>query len=61
MCVFVENAGFGGAIAAPIAHKLFDAFFHAEKYDEYMGNPLKPKVKTDSLSVNTDSLQAYLR
>ncbi len=40
MAVFVENAGFGGAVAAPIANKLLDAFFHNEKYEEFK-NPIK--------------------
>jgi len=40
MTVFVENAGFGGAVAAPIANKLLDAFFHNEKYEEFK-NPIK--------------------
>ncbi|MDT3739129.1 MAG: penicillin-binding protein 2 [Candidatus Kapabacteria bacterium] len=57
LCVFVENAGFGGAIAAPIAHKILDVFFHPEKYDEYMGI-LKPKIKKDSINVKIDSVIA---
>ncbi|MFA5513081.1 MAG: penicillin-binding transpeptidase domain-containing protein, partial [Candidatus Kapaibacterium sp.] len=50
LCVFVENAGFGSQVAAPIAHKLMDVFFHPEKYDEYMGNT-KPIRKSDSTVV----------
>lgn len=30
MCVFVENSGFGGTIAAPIARELLNAFFHPD-------------------------------
>lgn len=33
MCVFVENAGFGGAVSAPIARDLLNAFFHPESID----------------------------
>lgn len=33
MCVFIENAGFGGAVAAPIASQLLKAFFNPELYD----------------------------
>lgn len=54
LCVFVENAGFGGAIAAPIAHKLLDAFFHNEKYDEYMGKKI-PRRK-DSTAVTAEPI-----
>lgn len=57
LCVFVENAGFGGAIAAPIAHKILDTYFHPEKYDEYMGK-VKYIKKQDSTQVQSDSLQA---
>ncbi|HRP01366.1 MAG TPA: penicillin-binding protein 2 [Candidatus Kapabacteria bacterium] len=47
MAIFVENAGFGGAVSAPIAHKLLDAYFHGN-YEEYK-NPAKYYVKmTDS-------------
>lgn len=42
MCVFVENAGFGGAVAAPIAKELLQAFFYPDKYQW---------KKTDSLDV----------
>lgn len=50
ICVFVENAGFGSQVAAPIAHKLLDVFFHPEKYDEYMGI-VKPRLKQDSTAI----------
>lgn len=33
MCVFIENAGFGGAVAAPIASQLLKAFFNPELYE----------------------------
>lgn len=36
LCVMVENAGFGGIIAAPIAHDILDAFFHPEKLKDYL-------------------------
>ncbi len=38
LCVFVENAGFGGAVAAPISQKILDTYFHPEKYDDYIRN-----------------------
>ncbi|MBL7999534.1 MAG: penicillin-binding protein 2, partial [Candidatus Kapabacteria bacterium] len=34
MCVMVENAGFGGVKAAPIARKILDAYFHPDRYKE---------------------------
>ncbi len=43
MAVFVENSGFGGAVAAPIANKLLDAYFHGN-YEEYK-NPEKYFVR----------------
>jgi hypothetical protein len=30
MCVFVENAGFGSAVAAPIARRILQKFFGRE-------------------------------
>ncbi|MGA2298069.1 MAG: penicillin-binding transpeptidase domain-containing protein, partial [FCB group bacterium] len=32
LCVFVENAGFGAAVAAPIAKEFLTAFFFPETY-----------------------------
>lgn len=52
ICVFVENAGFGSEVAAPIAHKILDTFFHPEKYDVYMGIA-KPRPKNDSTALKT--------
>ena len=57
ICVFVENAGFGSAVAAPIAHKILDTYFHPDKYDDYMGN-VKPKTKMDSTAIMIDSVMA---
>ena len=31
MCVMVENAGFGGTVAAPIAREILDLYFHPDK------------------------------
>ena len=31
MCVMVENAGFGGTVAAPIAREILDLYFHPNK------------------------------
>ncbi|MFW5663111.1 MAG: penicillin-binding transpeptidase domain-containing protein, partial [Bacteroidota bacterium] len=33
MAVFVENSGFGGSVAAPIARELLDYFFHPDSLD----------------------------
>ncbi len=54
MCVFVENAGFGGAIAAPIAAKLLKAFFNPELYENpeqlnLMAITNRPEVTDDML------------
>jgi penicillin-binding protein 2 len=47
MCVFVENAGFGGAVAAPIARDLLKAFFHPEILDK-KPEPVAPKPVKDT-------------
>ena len=52
MAVFVENAGFGGAVAAPIAQKILDAFFHNEKYEEFK-NPNKILIPNDTTQRNS--------
>ncbi|MBX3043469.1 MAG: penicillin-binding protein 2 [Candidatus Kapabacteria bacterium] len=57
ICVFVENAGFGSQVAAPIAHKILDTHFHPDKYDEYMGF-VKRRPKVDSTAIMIDSVLA---
>lgn len=52
MAVFVENAGFGGSVSAPIANKLLDAYFHGN-YDEYK-NPAKYFVKMTDTTTNNN-------
>lgn len=47
MVVFVENAGFGGSISAPIAQKLLSAFF----YPETMYAPKNQIIPSDSTQV----------
>jgi len=54
LCVFVENAGYGGAVAAPISQKILDTYFHPEKYDEYMTKSKSILLK-DSIVINRDS------
>ncbi|MFA6990011.1 MAG: penicillin-binding protein 2 [Candidatus Gastranaerophilaceae bacterium] len=56
MAVFVENAGFGGAVAAPIAQKILDAFFHNEKYEEFK-NPNKIIIPIDTTQTNSNQQQ----
>lgn len=56
MCVMVENAGLGGAIAAPIAQKLISQYLHPEKADSLMKSlekvpllpPMQEPVRDDS-------------
>ena len=47
ICVMVENAGFGGAISAPIAGKLMNGFFHPETVKQ-MKDSLVALRKADS-------------
>jgi penicillin-binding protein 2 len=56
MAVFVENAGFGGAVAAPIAQKILDAFFHNEKYEVFK-NPEKIRIAVDTNQIISNQQQ----
>jgi len=53
LAVFVENSGFGGAVSAPIAVKLLDAFFHNNKYEEFK-NPLKHTIAMPDTSLKAN-------
>ncbi|MEN3027227.1 MAG: penicillin-binding protein 2 [Chlorobiota bacterium] len=39
-CVMVENAGFGGAVAAPMARQLLEAFFFGAQPDSVQSRPV---------------------
>lgn len=43
--VMVENSGFGGAVAAPMAQKILNRFFHPSRFKPL---PPKPQVKDSS-------------
>lgn len=46
LVVLAENSGFGGAVAAPIAKQLLEAFFHPETFDK--SKIYIPKEQPDS-------------
>ncbi len=52
LVVFVENAGFGGGVSAPIAHDILNAFFHPEAEIKAI-TPKVDNTKPDSLNTNS--------
>ena len=58
MCVMVENAGFGGTVAAPIAKEILDLYFHPNKEIPLLspfdssGTHIKPKKDTLPITNN---------
>ncbi len=50
MCVFVENAGFGAAVAGPIARQLLEAFFFPDRQRAEDAAPI-PDAVIDSLGM----------
>lgn len=59
MCVMVENAGFGGTVAAPIAREILDLYFHPEKeiplLSPFDSTRFQKPVKRDSTSPITNN------
>lgn len=55
LCVFVENAGFGGGVSAPIAHEILNAFFHPELLNQQ--NQIVNKINSldKTIQANTDT------
>lgn len=53
LVVFAENSGFGAAFAAPVAHKLLDAFFH-KNYDKYMDTKYKEIIDLPVATINEE-------
>ena len=53
LVVFVENAGFGGGVSAPIAHDILNAFFYPDKANQTITPKTDPKV-IDSLATEPD-------
>ncbi len=51
LVVFVENAGFGGGVSAPIAHDILNAFFHPDTEIKAI-TPKADLMKQDSLNIN---------
>jgi penicillin-binding protein 2 len=46
LCVMIENAGFGGSVAAPIAQKILEKYFELQRLDKAKAAP-----KQDSSAV----------
>lgn len=57
IAIIVENMGFGGVVAAPIAKDLLTAFFSPDSLKSKI-NFIKNPIKKDSLKVKTDSNKA---
>ncbi|MCX6153948.1 MAG: penicillin-binding protein 2 [Candidatus Kapabacteria bacterium] len=57
MAVFVENAGFGGAISAPIAHDLLNGFFHPGTLKQQLAETKKKAAPADTLKPNLEEVE----